>query len=638
MSNTSLESLHDRSESPAPQEAGAVESGRWLAGLFVALLCIIHVGMNTWWLRADNHTIRTDEEGHMLLARTYHETLFVADYPGPVQRLIAVSQIPPGNPAHPPLLHALGAFMIALFGYSTDTIALTNTVLFVVLLLGCHALCRTFLDPWQSLFAVFVVSMTPMVYASSRFFMTDFAAAAITVWAVVALIRSEGFHRAPWVFFFGLLTGLGVLTRTITFAYLLVPAAVAVLVGLVRSLGHRKSTVPDAPSLGAWAVNIAMALTVMAGVFAPWYYTNLEPFYGYWANKRIGDTRGPLTSFVPLAPAPSAATVAQPDGGIVVTPPAAPSPSLYYAWEKVRNPAVAWIRYPVYLVNNGLFIPLATLALLGMATAWWRRQCRVPALLYLFAWIFGSWLFFTVCLRAGTPRYGLPVAPALSLFAALFILVLPGRLFRQCAGVLLIFVLCFQYGNITVQSYGELGTFTVAAPLPALQKESRHFIDDGLVLFKDHLTLSDAYGHLGTPRADNYKDRYFEIMMAHEAKLPERPGTVARYQKLRLRGMPLYERHYWPGENPYRLASLAPGDVPKRALTLIHMGLEPDHLLTLLPETDYILYEADAAQADQVAAWEAYFGERGFESIATFEVPAFGWVPRTINGVLARAS
>ncbi|MCF6285943.1 MAG: glycosyltransferase family 39 protein, partial [Candidatus Hydrogenedentes bacterium] len=640
MSDTSLETLQLEHSESLDVLGNANEPGRVLAAVLLVCLIAFHVGMNVWWLQGDNHTIRTDEEGHMLLARTYYETMFTNEYADLIQRVIAISQIRPGNPAHPPLFHALGAVMIAIFGYSTDTIALTSTVLFVVLLLGCHALVRCFLNPWQSLYAVFVVSFTPMVFASSRYFMTDFASAATVVWAIVALVRSEGFLRPGWTFFFAVLNGLGILFRTITFAYLIAPAILAALIGLVRLFARRKTGQPGDTKLGDWVVNIVMALTVTVGIFAPWYYTNLEPFHSYWANKEIGGRIGPLTSFVPssdlVTPAVSTPSEA-PQSVSIVAPIKAPTHSteqtLEYALNKVKHPAVAWIRYPVYLANNGLFLTLSILALLGMVLVFLRKQFRTTALLYLYAWIIGSWFFFSVQLRSGTPRYGVPVVPALALFAAFFVLALPGRWFRQGVAVLLGAVLIAQYGNMTVQS---LGNVILPVRAPVLTAEARHFIDDGLVLYKDNLTLGFSYSHLGVPQTDNYKERLMEAMLAHEKTLPVREGKYAQYQKLGLRGMPLYEQHYWPGENPYRLASLTPEDMPERRVRLIHMGLEPEHLLSRLSETDYILYQVDAAHPETAKSYEAYFGERGFSPVTSFEVPSFGWVPKTINGVLAR--
>lgn len=639
MTNTSLANLREElaREEQAAEADVPREPGRFAALLVLLALIAFHVAANLWWFQADNHPIRTDEEGHMQFARTYHEVLFVNEYPDPVRRLIAASHIRPGNPAHPPLFHVLGACMIAVFGYSTDVIAASNTVLFVLLLFGCYAIARTFLRPWQSLFVAFVVSFTPMIFAASRFFVSDYASATIVVWGIYALLRSEGFRHPGWVFLFAVLNGLGILARTITFAYLLFPAAAAVLFGLFRIVRNRPNDFGKG-TLGGLAVNCAMALTVTIGIFGPWYYANLEPFYEFWANKQVGDSRGPLTNFAPPPDTASPATAGEDTGSPGVRDSAAPEPA-YQAFyrnvqEKFTDPPVAWVRYPIYVLNNGLFVPLAACALLGMLLALCRPPFWSRTLVHLFIWILGSWLFFSVMIRFGTPRYALPVAPALAFFAALFVLALPGRWVRLGAGGLLAAVLLFQYGNLTFGSYGAMARQELPVSLPP--REAHHFVDDHPVVYKDYLTLSDSYARLGPPVKDNFKERLVRAMLEHERTLPVREGQYARYQKLNLRGLELHQRHYWPGDNPYRLASLPPEEAPERKLRMIHMGKAPEHLLPRLGETDYIVYQADTGEREEAERYVAFFEARGFEAIESFEVPAYGWVPARIYGVLAR--
>jgi hypothetical protein len=624
---TSLDALNAETEEEVED---AAESTGWL-GPFLLMLCLaaFHVLANLWWLQQDNHPIRTDEEGHMQFARQYHEVLFVQDFPDPVRRMIAVSQIRPGIPAHPPLFQLLGALMIEIFGYSPDTIAATSTVMFVLLLFGCYALARTFLQPWQSLFGVFVVSMTPIVFASSRFFMTDYGSAVIVVWSIFALVKSDGLRHPGWVLLFAVLNGLGILTRTVTFAYVLVPAILTGLVGIVATLRRESYE----PGWGTLAVNVAMALVVTVGIFAPWYCTHLEPFYDYWSNKEISGTRGPLTNFAPPPPvnAEDAATDAAPT---LMADQSTYARFVRTVSEKAANPPVAWIRYPVYLVNDGLFAVLAGLALLGMAIAPLRAQFRTLPLVCMYLWILGSWGFFSVILRSATPRYGLPVAPALALFAALAILALPGRWIRMTAGAMLSIVLLFQYALLTIQPMGPNARLDIPVTFPP--DKAHYFTDPGLVVFKDNLALGFSYARLGAPEPENYQERLLQAMMKHEKELPVRTGQFANYQKLNARGLEFHERHYWPGDNPYRLPSLAPEDIPERRLTMIHMGTEPDQLLPRLGETDYIVFEAPAARPEIAAGYQAFFEARGYALIESFDEPEFGWVPAARYGVLAR--
>ena len=88
------------------------------------------------------------------------------------KKFIALGDIIGESPIHPPLLHVAGAIMIMIFGYSTDVIAGTGTILFLLTLLGCFRIARLFLDPWPALYTVFVVSFTPMIFVLSRAFST----------------------------------------------------------------------------------------------------------------------------------------------------------------------------------------------------------------------------------------------------------------------------------------------------------------------------------------------------------------------------------------------------------------------------------------------------------------------------------
>ena len=446
------------------------------------------------------------------------------------------------------------------------------------------------------------------------------------VWSLVTLVKSRGLRHPGWVFAFSVLSGLGILTRTVTFAYFLVPALLAGVYGVFAALRRED----DGPGLGALCANLLMALVVTVGVFAPWYYANLEPFYDYWSNKEISGTRGPLTNFAPPPPAttdPTAATALMADQS---------SYARFFRTvsEKAANPPVAWIRYPVYLVNEGVFATLAALALLGMVFAPLRAQFRTLPVAFLYLWLLGSWVFFSLIIRSATARYGLPMAPAVAFFAALFILALPGRWVRFTAGAMLSVVLLVQYAMLTIQPMGP--NSRVGIPVTYPKEVAHHFTGQDLVVFKDHLCLGFSYASLGAPETNNFQEHLIEAMLRHEKSLPVRTGQFANYQKLNVRGLEFHERHYWPGDNPYRLATLAPEDIPERQLTMIHMGTEPEHLLPRLGETDYVVYEAPMAQPEMAANYQTFFENRGFEQIETFDVPAFGPVAGSRYGILAR--
>ncbi len=633
--------------------------------LLIALLGF-HFVANLWYLRVDNHVIRTDEETHMLTARQYYDTFVLQDHDNLLTALTAMAGIPPSNPAHPPLLPMLGAALAGLFGYSVDAFALVNTFLVLALLLGCLAISRRFLDPWSALFATFVVSFTPSVFHASRFFMTDYPAAAIVVWSVYALLRSDGFRHLGWVMLFGLLTGLGILTRTVTFLYYLIPAAVVFVSGL---LGAWRSRAEQGEAGRPWRLFLhgVVAVAMSAVVFTPWYFHNLEQFYHYWVYEHAGGTGGPLTVSLetsgqpaPAAaqPAPSAPPAAEPaplnGAAIQLAGPVAAPAERRASWRdrlrgliERRQPGT---RYLVHIVNNNLFLPLSMLALAGILLVPCMRRFRSFPAVMLLLWAIGGCALMTLLIKYSVARYALPVAPALGMLAALPVLALPRRTWRAAAMIVLAAYLGFVYGNLTFASYGAAARLYVPLyPDAGIQKG---YDDPGLAVFKDTLTYGFSFSGLGpaaretyrpgdavnTVQECNFQARLLRAMARQERHRKVLTGQYANYQRLgrEMRGMELIERHFWPPPNPYLDRSLAPEDLPARRLRSVRMAITTEDLVAKLPQTDYVAYAVVASDEARELAWQRFLKERGFELVERFTIERFGCVPARIYGVMAR--
>ncbi len=616
------------------KDKGAVSTHAGTAWFLLLVLILFHVVANLAWLKQDRHVIRTDEEGHMQIARAYHETLFVTPYPNLVERIIAIGDIRPGNPAHPPLLSILGALMIRVFGYHPDIIAATTTVLFALLILGFFLLARRILNPWEALFAAFVVSFTPMIYASSRFFMTDFLSATITVWAIYALLKSRLFRHTGWLFFFGLLNGLGFMARINTFLYYIVPAAFIALAGLWAVLATREEEGRRWRKLGLLTLNAIVTLVVTFGVCAPWYFHHLDTFYTFWTQTHASG--GPLASKAtepgPLSTVvPAAIQIAQ------AIPNRLPA-CLSAIREHFLHPGEPWLRYPVYLINNGVFLPTFFMGLLGFLCALAHRRFRGLPAFTIILWVLGAWVLMTILFKNSTPRYALPFAGGFTLLAALAILSPPWRWIRGLLVVLFSALLLFQYGNLTARSYGTYGRMAVAAEIdPTAQM--RYGGDQGLVLWKDILVFGESFARLSAPVDDNYKERLFDDMVADE-KRGKANGEFANYLRVRVRGMEFDERHYWPSTkeapNPYARRDWTPDRFPARKLRSIGMGDSPEEVAGKLDGADYLVYYIREGEEALEARWHQYLVRRGFQRLDRFFMPRSGGTEDRIYGVYGR--
>ncbi|HOC72873.1 MAG TPA: glycosyltransferase family 39 protein, partial [Candidatus Hydrogenedentes bacterium] len=220
-------------------------SPRTAALLAALLLCL--AAANLWWLANDRHPWWLDEQVHLEKAREVYQALFLGDAPLPA-RAAAAFRVPPGNPAHPPLLYWSGALLMGVFGYHPDIMTAANTLWFLLLLLGVFALLRTWLPPGEALWGTALAGLTPGVFALSRYFMTDYPAACLVVWGVCALARSECFARTRWVLLFAGVNALALLARTVAPAYYLAPLLWVLAAGGWAALRGTRTGTADTPS------------------------------------------------------------------------------------------------------------------------------------------------------------------------------------------------------------------------------------------------------------------------------------------------------------------------------------------------------------------------------------------------------
>lgn len=473
-----------------------------------------------------------------------------------------------------------------------------------------------------------------MVYTSSRFFMTDFLSATITVWAIYALVRSQLFRHTGWVFLFALLNGLGLMARTNTFLYYLIPSAFIALAGLCVVLAAKSEEGQRWRGIGLLALNTVVTLVVSLGVCSAWYFHHLDVFYHFWTQ--VHASHGPMAANV-TEPAPVQATAA------AVVQLAQAIPQQIPSWieglkQSFLEPGEPWLRYPVYLINNGVFLPTFVLGLVGFLCALAHRRFRGVAAFTVILWVVGSWVLVTVLFKNSTPRYALPFVGGFALLASLAILAPPWRPLRGLLVVVFAALLIFQYGNLTARDYGKFKRMEVPISVDRTA-QIRYGGDEGLVLWKDILVFGESFARLSAPVLDDYKERLFQEMVAEE-KRAQPAGEFANYVRVRVRGMEFDQRHYWPSTpespNPYGWRGWEPADFPSRKLRSIGMGDSPQAVAGLLDGADYVVYYVHEDEMPTETQWLAFLAERGFRRLDRFIMPASGGTETRYYGLCGR--
>lgn len=631
---------------------------------WLTLLLLFHLCVNIWWLAADNHAVRTDEETHMIMARDYYNALFprVGDR-GLGARLAALGRIKAdvGNPVHPPLLHIAGALFARVLGYSVDRMAFVNTVAFLAAIIGVYLLARRFLDETEAFFGALVFSLTPMIYASSRYFMTDFLSMALIVWVMYALLKSEYFTSLRWSAVYGLLNGLALLTRTTVVLYYFIPSLV-IFVMAVFFLFERKEGARhfNQPGLAKLTLTSLLILGITFALCSPWYIAHGDQFYRHWMKPDKGGVGAPIALLAYEKPDsakdkpagkgnvgedPDRSTDAQQEADAKMDSEgngekqgsAIAREHEKARWRFLLNRNIGWIRYPVFVINNAVFLPMFFMGLLGMAVllgvSRFRRRMAAWTLL---CWLLGAYVLLTLVLSFGAPRYAMQALPALALLSVLPVVALPRGRLRLVAQVLYLAVLVFQFGNLAVHAYGPIAE----AKLPVIldKKYQAVYNDPGLYFYKPVLHASSAYGRMQAPTKDNFKDRLFFSMLKAEQERPYH-GIEAPYTRLNIRGMILDEEHFWldgNGGNPFRRNDIPPDLAPYRNFRHYGWGRDIESVLPVLSLVDYVAYTTEAITPETDRAWQRTLEEKGFEVIDRFHEARYGMVPAMDYVLMAR--
>ncbi len=266
----------------------------------------------------------------------------------------AIAVIPFLTGPYPPLYHSVIAASYALFGKTLDAAQWANLPAIALLLLATYAIGRSVLKPFAAATGAVIVNFCPLLLWLSRETMIDYWLTSMVALSIWALIRTNEFSDRKRAVIFGIICGLGMLTKW-TFAFFVI----------LPALWFARKNVKNA----------AIAASIAAVLAAYWY-----AFAG----------RALLT----LLSINAAQSVSEGD------------PSHFGS-----GSIVFYIRA---LEGSQLFLPLFIALLAGLILLLFNFNREwIPILL----WIAGGWLGLLL-FQNKDPRYTTPLLPAIALITA----------------------------------------------------------------------------------------------------------------------------------------------------------------------------------------------------------------------------
>jgi hypothetical protein len=220
--------------------------GRWSWGWnLVPALVVAWQAILTWrWLSLDRAFFFWDPGYHALQMAG-----FVSD---PAGYLTDATR----GQRYPPLVHVLLGGVFALTRDLDLTIFVTNLSFFAILVYATFGIGRILVSPPAAAIAVALLALYPEVFIRLRFPLLDLPLTAMNAATLYALLRSRAFEDRPFSLGFGLLLGIGQMTKH--------------LHGLIVA-GPLLYTLWSMPRTRSRLANLGFAGALAAGVALPWW-------------------------------------------------------------------------------------------------------------------------------------------------------------------------------------------------------------------------------------------------------------------------------------------------------------------------------------------------------------------------------
>jgi 4-amino-4-deoxy-L-arabinose transferase-like glycosyltransferase len=324
----------------------------------LGLLVVVIAILNELWITTETRPPHWDMARHLGDSLVYYHSFSLSH---PFQWLETYL-------FYAPLTYWVTDIFYGLFGVGTPTAIFSNIVFIAVLAFSTYGIGKRLWTRRVGLLATVFVLASPVIVSNFKEYMLDAPLTAMVALALYLLIRSETFARRWPSLLFGIVCGLGLLTKWTFPVFVALPVAVAVLAAIARTVRTR--------SVGS-LLNVVGAGLLAFAVCGLWYVHN-------WAQLHHD-----LSHFAGVA------------GAIKGSPPVASGASIgFYFWT---------------LINYQLFAIPFVLFVIGIVFVFARREDAMrnlmPALLIL-----GTYTILTL-VRNKDVRYTLPMLPAVAVIA-----------------------------------------------------------------------------------------------------------------------------------------------------------------------------------------------------------------------------
>jgi len=187
------------------------------------------------WIKKDNSPPAWDQSWHAMISiNKYNQLLkknsLTTDQVGRIYPIFSFA-----NNLYPPFFHISSIPFYILFGTDYDSALMTNLLFLAILILSAFFIGKKIYDNESGLLASFIASTIPIYNSMMRDYLIDFSLCAMVALGFALLLYAEHFENFKYSILFGIVLGLGMLTKWTYVVYLIVPIFYSLFIFLKKN-------------------------------------------------------------------------------------------------------------------------------------------------------------------------------------------------------------------------------------------------------------------------------------------------------------------------------------------------------------------------------------------------------------------
>ncbi len=239
--------------------------------LILSMLFITSTISDILWLSKETVPPGWDESLHLTKSLQYYDVIMSNQW----NLLIKIDDY------YPPFYHLSTFIPYILFGTSTDSAIFVNIIYFGILLFSVYGIGKHFGGEQSGLIGSLLIVLYPGIVGIRRFFVIDNGVVALVALSIYLLLLSDKFKNVKFTLYFGLVSGLAVLSKWTAVFFIIPPFLVVCYDSFVKN-----KKMPPVAFYCMAILGVVVCLT--------WYWEHFMDVYTKisWGNVYWGTMEG----------------------------------------------------------------------------------------------------------------------------------------------------------------------------------------------------------------------------------------------------------------------------------------------------------------------------------------------------------